>query len=342
MSNLPVKINEMSQLIAKRELDFKKIASIHNAVNFEKECSFALQILEKNSFLLSTAEKNPNSLGHALVNVASIGLSLSPIHKMAYLVPRDGQICLDLSYMGLVQLAVDCGIIRAVRAEIVYENDKFKLMGFGKEPKHEFDPFGKDRGNIVGVYCVAVTHDKLFLVEHMSIEKVDAIKARSEAFKRNSGPWKTDYEEMVKKTVIKRAYKMWPKPSQDQSKRFAEAIEVSNSADPMDFSEARKVDADVVDLDTSKEVLEIRVALEMLNKKEEDYVKYCRTIFRRDDIKTLEDMTLSECSKSITYLKDMIKRQEEKKTSSLPKEEEKTPAAKSKEEQELDDKLGLK
>jgi recombination protein RecT len=38
--------------------------------------------------------------------VAAIGITLNPASKLAYLVPRDGMVCLDISYMGLLHRAV--------------------------------------------------------------------------------------------------------------------------------------------------------------------------------------------------------------------------------------------
>ncbi|MCY1536136.1 RecT family protein [compost metagenome] len=46
----------------------------------------------------------------------------------------------------------------------------------------------------------------------MSRDDIDGIMNRSQSVKSGkSSPWKTDYGEMAKKTVVKRAYKYWPK-----------------------------------------------------------------------------------------------------------------------------------
>ena len=151
-----------------------------------------------------------------MTNIAAIGISLNPAKKQAYLVPRDGRICLDLSYMGLADLATASGSIKWVKAGVVHANDKFVLNGFDRPPEHSFDPFSKDRGEAVGVYVVAKTADGDYLTEAMSADEVNAIRDRSSAWrawveKKRSCPWVTDWAEMAKKTVVKRAYKLWPK-----------------------------------------------------------------------------------------------------------------------------------
>lgn len=316
-SNIAVKeIEHCRQLIVQKETDFNEIAKIHGAVNFKKECAFAIQALEKNNYLMGKAKANPSSLGHAIMNVATIGLSLSPVHRMAYLVPRGNEICLDISYMGLVQLAIDCGIVKAVRAEVVYSKDKFELLGFGKEPRHEFNPFEKDRGDIVGAYCIALTNDDLYLVDTMTIEQINSIKNRSESGKKGTGPWITDFIEMAKKSVIKRAYKLWPKPSSEKAQRFAEAIDVTNSADPIDLSntEAKKVESEIVN---DELFIEIRTCLELLNKTEADFVKHLKTTFNREEIEKIEDLTTKEANESFAFLKSIVEKQT-KKTSPTP------------------------
>lgn len=194
-----------------------------STINFEREAGFAIQALSNNDFALKVACENRSSLVAAVTNIAAIGISLNPAKKQAYLVPRKpaankpAAICLDISYMGLLDLAVASGSIRWGQAELVRQQDVFELNGFDKPPTHKFEPFGKDRGDLIGVYVVVKTHDGDYLTATMPIDEVFAIRDRSEAWKAfrekkiKSCPWVSDEGEMVKKTIIKRAYKTWPK-----------------------------------------------------------------------------------------------------------------------------------
>lgn len=195
-----------------------------NSIKFEREAEFAIQILSSNDYALKLAHNNRQSVINAVTNLAAIGLSLNPAKKQAYLVPRDGRICLDISYIGLIELAVASGSVRWVKAELVREADTFVLNGFDKPPHHDYQPFSKDRGGVVGVYCVAKTADGDYLTDTMSMEEVYDIRDRSSAWKawvkdKKKCPWVTDEGEMIKKTIIKRASKMWPK-----TERLQEAI----------------------------------------------------------------------------------------------------------------------
>lgn len=182
------------------------------SLSFEREAEFAIQTITGNEFAMKIAMQNKNSVFNAVTNIAAIGISLNPAKRQAYLVPRDGKICLDISYMGLMDLAMATGSIRWAKAELVYAQDAFSLNGFDKSPTHSFNPFAKDRGDIVGVYVVVKTADGDYLTDCMSRDEIDAIMNRSQSVKSGkSSPWKTDYGEMAKKTVVKRAYKYWPK-----------------------------------------------------------------------------------------------------------------------------------
>jgi recombination protein RecT len=187
------------------------------SLNFERESGFAIQQLQKNDYTLGVAMKNRQSVINAVTNVAAIGISLNPARKQAYLVPRDSQICLDISYIGLLDIAVASGSIMWGQAELVRENDLFKRVGMDKQPIHEYEPFGKNRGAIIGVYVVVKLHNGDYLTTMMDIDEVYSIRDRSEGWKAfyakkiKSTPWASDEGEMIKKTVIKRAYKLWPK-----------------------------------------------------------------------------------------------------------------------------------
>jgi len=175
-------------------------------ISWEKEKQFAIQAFNGNSFLLSTAQKNTASLQAAIINVASIGISLNPAQKHAYLVPRDGKICLDISYMGLMHLAMSTGSILWGQCKLVHSNDTYKNKGLDKAPDHSYSPFG-DRGNVIGAYCTVKTCHGDYLTDEMSHADIVTVQNSSKA---KNGPWKTHWNEMARKTVVKRAAKYWP------------------------------------------------------------------------------------------------------------------------------------
>lgn len=206
-------------------------------MKYEAEKGFALQLLRNNDYLMSVAQGAPMSLQYAITNVAAIGLSLNPAEKLAYLVPRtvkingkyEKRIFLDPSYAGLIKLATDSGSIEWAQARCVYEADDFTDNGIGEKPTHQYKAFSKDRGPFVGVYCVAKTKSGDYLTTLMDAAAVLSIRDRSEAWKqKQSGPWLTDFEEMAKKSVMRQAWKTWPKTDERRMERLAAAVNISN------------------------------------------------------------------------------------------------------------------
>ena len=182
------------------------------SIEFDREAAFAVQIIGANDYLLKIALNNQDTLRAAVTNVAAIGISLNPASKLAYLVPRNGAVCLDISYMGLMHIAQQCGAIQWGQAVVVRANDTFELRGLDSQPLHTYNPFSKERGEIIGVYVVVKTDSGDYLTHAMPISEVFAIRDRSELWKKSkSGPWKTDEGEMVKKTCVKQAAKYWPR-----------------------------------------------------------------------------------------------------------------------------------
>lgn len=202
-----------------------------NDLSFEREKGFAMQVLTANDYAMKIAMDNRSSVIAAVTNVAAIGISLNPAKRQAYLVPRDGRICLDISYMGLLDLAIQSGSILWGQAELVHQADRFELNGFDRPPTHVRDPFAPERGEVVGAYVVVKTRDGDYLTTTMPIAEINDIRDRSSAWKawqnkQKKCPWVTDPGEMAKKTVIKRAYKLWPKT--ERFERVEQAIDHLN------------------------------------------------------------------------------------------------------------------
>lgn len=224
---------------------FNQIAPPH--MKYEAEKGFAIQILKNNDYLMSIAQACPSSLQQAITNVAAIGLSLNPAEKQAYLISRtiktkdangkdryEKRIFLEPSYVGLCKLATDSGSIEWVHAAAVYDADEFMDSGPGEKPTHKYQAF-KPRGQMVGVYCTAKTKGGDYLTTMMDMQKILSIRDRSEAWKakmdgkvKTGGPWETDFEEMAKKSVVRQAFKMWPRTDERRMAMLAQAVELSN------------------------------------------------------------------------------------------------------------------
>lgn len=231
-------MSQLLQMINETEERFVKIAP--STMQYETEKGFAIQLLQNDTYLKSAAKQSPKSFAHAITNVAAIGLSLNPAEKQAYLITRnvkvsdnkyERRVFLEPSYMGLLRLATDSGSIEWIKADVVYSSDEFIDNGPGEKPTHKYSAFSKNRGEIDGVYCCAKTKDGDYLTTIMPVDDINNIRARSEAWKRKqSGPWKTDYNEMAKKAVIRRAFKTWPRTNI----HMTNAVHLSNENEGFD------------------------------------------------------------------------------------------------------------
>lgn len=222
------------------EYDFCKMLDSQN-ISFSQEAHFAMQALLNNDYLMTVAKNNPLSLRNAVLNISATGLSLNPVSQLAYLVPRTvnkkPQVCLDISYKGLIRVATESGSIEWAQADVVYQNDTFEMHEAGKQPTHTYNPFS-DRGGKVGAYVIAKTSKGDFLTTVMSIEEIYEIRNASEAFKKGFGPWRSFENEMIKKTVVKRAAKMWPRTT--HIFKLEKAIDVVNEHEGIEFESEQK------------------------------------------------------------------------------------------------------
>lgn len=156
----------------------------------------------------------PMSFLAALMNAAQLGLEPNTPLGQAYLIPykNKGQleVQFQVGYKGLIDLAYRNGQMQTIQAQAVYENDAFEYE-FGLEPKLVHRPAYSDRGEVVYFYGIFRTVNGGFGFSVMSKADMDIYaKTYSKAFDSSYSPWKTNYEEMAKKTVIKQALKYAP------------------------------------------------------------------------------------------------------------------------------------
>jgi len=277
------------------------------SVTWAKESQFAIQYFQRNDYLAKTALSNPTSAQNAIINVAAIGISLNPAQKLAYLVPRKGAICLDISYMGLMHIAQQSGAIKWCQSAIVRKNDQFRREGLDKPPVHIYNDFDTEeqRGEIVGAYVVIKTDEGDYLTHTMRIDAIYAIRDRSEAWKKykqdssKKCPWVTDEEQMILKTVVKQAAKYWPR-----RERLDAAIDHVNTEgqEGINFSSERQPERDVTPVtdSTLKEINDLLIAMDKTWDK--DLLPLCSRIFKREILES-SVLTETEAVKALGFLK---------------------------------------
>lgn len=181
---------------------------------------------------VTTLQRNPDLLActqesvlGCLFQCAQLGLEPDGLLGHAYLIPfnetkNNRKICtLIVGYKGLLKLARQSNEIQSISARVVYSKDEFEYE-FGLEdklihrPTHDEDP-----GEMTYAYAIFRYKGGGYHFDVMSKLEVDGIRKRSKT--GNNGPWVTDYDEMAKKTVLRRASKMAPASIEDLSRAIA-------------------------------------------------------------------------------------------------------------------------
>lgn len=156
----------------------------------------------------------PKSLFGAVIQCSQLGLEPGGALGHAYLLPfRNNKtgasdVQLIVGYRGMIDLARRSGQIISITARAVHANDQFRYeFGLEETMKHIPDESGNP-GALTHVYAVAKLKDGGVQFEVMSRAEVENIRKQSKA--GNSGPWVSHFDEMAKKTVIRRLFKYLP------------------------------------------------------------------------------------------------------------------------------------
>jgi recombination protein RecT len=243
MSNIKL----AQQAIAKQEERFNNIAP---DMNFQKEMMYAMQSMSNNSYLASC---DPKTIASSVLSVAMSGLTLNPVMAHGYLLPRKGKAVFQAGYQGLIYLLISSGMVKKVEARVVHENDLFELS-YGTDANIIHKPNISNPGPIAGFYAVATDADGNKYIEHMSNDAVYGIALRSDMNKKTqkmTGAWDTDYEEMGRKTVLRRMFKYLPKGGESQAmSKLSEAmmsIDRTTTDTPIDSVDLDDIDFTVME-----------------------------------------------------------------------------------------------
>lgn len=157
-------------------------------------------------------ECDPMSFIASIMQASQLGLEPGVLGS-CYLIPFNNKAkgiveCTFMpGYRGFLDLARRSGQIVSLVARSVYANDEFSYE-FGLKENLTHKPALTERGELVAVYAVAILKDGGHQFDVMSRADVDMIRQQSKS--ANNGPWVTHFEEMAKKTVLRKLFKWLP------------------------------------------------------------------------------------------------------------------------------------
>ena len=203
----------MQQYIKSMEKEIAK--ALPSVITPERFTRIVLSAISVNPQL---GQCTPASFLGAMMTSAQLGLEVNTPLGQAYVIPYRNKGTLEaqfqLGYKGLIDLAYRSGEVEVIQAHVVYENDEFECE-YGLDPKLTHKPADSDRGEPIKVYAVFKTKSGGYGFEVMSMDDVRKHAEKySKAYNNSFSPWKTNFEEMAKKTVLKRVLKYAPLKSE--------------------------------------------------------------------------------------------------------------------------------
>tara|TARA_R110000824_G_scaffold75309_4_gene191220 strand:+ start:2449 stop:3645 length:1197 start_codon:yes stop_codon:yes gene_type:complete len=155
---------------------------------------------------MNSAIKNckPDTIINAIITATHLGLDIGLLGS-AYIVPYGQQATLMIGYVGLIDLAHRSGTVKNIHSGVVRANDFYERTH--DDFTHKYSAFDsvEARGPVVGAYCLVDLMNGGRQIETMSREDIEQVRSGSRS--GNNGPWVQYFEEMAKKSVIRRAMK---------------------------------------------------------------------------------------------------------------------------------------
>jgi len=197
------KFNTLHSSLAKMEAELVKTIPKH--IDPKKAIRVLLTSVRKNPKLLDCT---PESVMGCLMEASTLGLMLDGVTGEAYPIPYKNQCQLIAGYKGLMKLAYQSDRVLSITSRTVHEKDKYEIVQGIDERITHIPSNDADPGEPVAFYAVAKLKGGGVKTEWMWKAEVDRI--RNAAPGKNSDAWINHYDEMGKKTVVRRICKTLP------------------------------------------------------------------------------------------------------------------------------------
>ena len=192
----------------------------------ERAPQFVTSLVSMANLTPGLRDCDPETLMFCGLKAASLNLPLDNNLGFAYAVPY-GKVCqFQIGYRGFVQLAMRTGQYKSMNVVNIHEGELISWDPFTEEIELEIiqDQEARAKLPVIGYASVFILLNGFKKVSYWPDARVLAHAKRfSKAF--NSGPWKTDYNAMARKTVLKDMLSHWGPASTE----IAEAVKFDQS-----------------------------------------------------------------------------------------------------------------
>ena len=199
-----------------------------------------------NSFIssvISVANGNPQlrkaepmSIIGAAMFASTMQLQVIPTLGQCYIIPYGSKAQFQVGYLGLLQLCQRSGQFKKILAAPVHEGEYISGDEFDED--YIFDRTKRKSDKVIGYMAKFELLNGFTKVAYWDIDKVKAHATKfSQAFRAGyNSPWKSDFDAMAQKTVLKSILKFAPKSIEMQNAvAFDQAVINTNVSDVQDL-----------------------------------------------------------------------------------------------------------
>lgn len=198
-----------------------------------------LQIVNSNDMLRNV---EPMSVFNAAMTAATMDLPINNNLGFAYIVPYGRQAQFQVGYKGFIQLAQRSGQFLKINSAAIY---KGQLVSNNPLEGATFDFNVEPQGEPIGYAAYFKLLNGFEAHLYMTKEQVDK-HAQTYSKMYGKGVWKTNFEAMAKKTVLKLLLSRYA-PMSIETKQVFEAIKTDQAAIQGEEMEAEYIDNPIIE-----------------------------------------------------------------------------------------------
>ena len=189
-----------------------------------------MQVVNNNNLL---QKASPASIYNAAAMAATLDLPINQNLGFAWIVPYGNQAQFQIGWKGMIQLANRTGQYKAINVTEVYENQFTSFNRLTEELDADFSIVGS--GSVVGYVAYFKLLNGFEKTVFWTTEEVKQHGAKfSKTFNQSNGVWKTNFDAMAKKTVLKNTLAKWGILSIEMQNAVIADSAIINDVDTLD------------------------------------------------------------------------------------------------------------